>query len=150
MDSSAGYIKSAHTTEPSHFAMEHIRYMDTEWEMVYAQCLAEEIATIAITECYGCKVHHLSQRQHSCLMHDDETNLYFYFHDAVKSLNDDKVYEKFKGRIQKAVPEDIISLYGKKFQCEHWRKTIWKSEDNLKHVMDVVRRIQQLEPRFTV
>ena len=95
--------------------MDTTRYMDVVWKLIYSQCLTEEIATLAMTQCYGCKVDHPSQRQHSCLMFDDEANLYFYFRDAIKSLNDEQVLEKFHSHIEKVVPSSFIELYGKKY-----------------------------------
>ena len=53
------------------------------FQLTYAAMFDRLIHEEKLSRCYGCTAHHPSQRQHSCLMMDNE-DAWFYFHDEVR------------------------------------------------------------------
>ena len=53
------------------------------FQLTYAAMFDRLIHEEKLSRCYGCTVHHPSQREHFCLMMDNE-DAWFYFHDEVR------------------------------------------------------------------
>ena len=52
-----------------------------------ARCVAAKIDEFVLRDCYGCKIHHPSQRQHDCLMLLMSERIEMYFDEAWNALD---------------------------------------------------------------
>ena len=72
------------------------------------KCYAEEVSTIismlVLENCEGCLIHHPSQRQHDCLMMEDEQEMWLYFDTALEKVSEAKVVETFVNSLQDLKP----------------------------------------------
>ena len=79
------------------------------------KCYAEEVSTIismlVLENCEGCRIDHLSQGQHDCLMIDT----------ALEKVSEAKVVETFVNSLQDLKPS-IYGLELLKYTCQDWRK----------------------------
>ena len=57
------------------------------FQLTYAAIFDGLIHEEKVNRCNGCAIHHPSQREHSCLMMDNE-DAWFYFHDEVRAKID--------------------------------------------------------------
>ena len=55
-------------------------------EAIYIHAIQNEVNKICEDNCYGCEVGHPSQRNHDCLMMDDEERWLLYTTDAVMQV----------------------------------------------------------------
>ena len=51
------------------------------------------ISILVLENCEGCHVDHPSQRQHDCLMMEDEQRMWLYFNTAMEKVSEAKVIE---------------------------------------------------------
>ena len=72
------------------------------------KCYAEEVSTIismlVLENCEGCRIDHPSQRQHDCLMMEDEQKMWLYFDTALEKVSEAKVVETFVNSLQDLKP----------------------------------------------
>ena len=131
--------------------MEHgyAHYIDSEWKIVYCEAVRGKINELSYTRCHGCLINHPSQTQHSCLMQNEEDDLFLYFTEALENLDEITVLEEFEIRLQKSdIPVAFRNIYKQKFYCKDWRDTEWKSEDSQCDIFDTIYRLIQLEEVF--
>lgn len=57
------------------------------FQLTYAAIFDSLIQEEKVRRCNGCDIHHLNQREHSCLMMDSEDG-WFYYHDDVREKID--------------------------------------------------------------
>ena len=72
------------------------------------KCYPEEVSAIismtVLENCEGCLVDHPSQRQHDCLMMEDDQKMWLYFDSALKKLPEAKVVETFMNSLRDLKP----------------------------------------------
>ena len=61
----------------------------------YAEEIASAISVLVVENCKGCIIDHPSQRQHPCLMMENEERLLMYFDIAYLRVSQASVMEKF-------------------------------------------------------
>ena len=57
------------------------------FQLTYAAVFDKLIHQEKVNRCHGCTIYHPSQRQHSCLMMDNE-DAWFYYHDEAREQID--------------------------------------------------------------
>ena len=57
------------------------------FRLTYAAFCDRFIEEEKVKQCHGCAIQHPSQRQHSCLMMDNE-DAWFYYHDVTREQTD--------------------------------------------------------------
>ena len=72
------------------------------------KCYAEEVSAIismmVLENCEGCRVDHPSQRQHDCLMMEDDQKMWPYFDSALEKVLEAKVVETFMNSLRDLKP----------------------------------------------
>ena len=76
---------------------------------------------MVLENCEGCRVDHPSQRQHDCLMMEDEQKMWLYFDTALEKVSEAKVVETFVNSLQDLKPT-VNGLELLKYTCQDWRK----------------------------
>ena len=72
-----------------------IRFVVSIYNIVFAKKLREEIVTLAAKHCYGCKVNHPSQAQHTCLMWTESEHLDVYLEEVLVTVDREEVRKKW-------------------------------------------------------
>ena len=85
------------------------------------KCYAEEVAAIismmVLKNCEGCRVDHPSQRQHDCLMMEDDQKIWLYFDSALEKVLEAKVLETFMNSLRDLKPT-VNGLELLKYTCQ--------------------------------
>ena len=88
------------------------------------KCYAEEIACVisilVVENCNGCIIDHPSQRQHPCLMMENDEKLLLYFYIAFSNVSEANVMEKFMNSLGDIKPT-VNGLELLKYTCNDWR-----------------------------
>ena len=88
------------------------------------KCYAEEVSAIismmVLENCEGCRVDHPSQRQHDCLMMEDDQKMWLYFDSALEKVPEAKVVETFMNSLRDIKPT-VNGLELLKYTCQDWR-----------------------------
>ena len=77
------------------FSEDSIRFMVSIYNIVFTKKLREEIVTLAAKHCYGCKVNHPSQAQHTCLMWTESEHLDVYLEEVLVTVDREEVRKKW-------------------------------------------------------
>jgi hypothetical protein len=64
-----------------------IRMMVEIYMFTYPRKVREVVVDLTRKHCYGCRINHPSQRNHSCLMMSDLEHLNMYFDDAMEEID---------------------------------------------------------------
>ena len=65
-------------------------------EAIFANAVASEINQLCQEYCCGCKIDHPSQRQHDCLMMDEDERWEMYGFDAIERVNNKRmIWDEF-------------------------------------------------------
>ena len=95
------------------------------------KCYAEEIAcaisVLVVENCNGCIIDHPSQRQHLCLMMENEERLLMYFDIACSRVSETSVMEKFMNSLGDIKPK-VNGLELLKYTCNDWRTLFCTNE----------------------
>ena len=95
------------------------------------KCYAEEIAcaisVLVVENCNGCIIDHPSQRQHPCLMMENEERLLMYFYIACSRVSEASVMEKFMNSLGDIKPT-VNGLELLKYTCNDWRTLFCTNE----------------------
>ena len=95
------------------------------------KCYAEEIAcaisVLVVENCNGCIIDHPSQRQHPCLMMENEERLLIYFDIACSRVSEASVMEKFMNSLGDIKPA-VNGLELLKYTCDDWRTLFCTNE----------------------
>ena len=95
------------------------------------KCYAEEIAcaisVLVVENCNGCIIDHPSQRQHPCLMMENEERLSMYFDIACSRVSEASVMEKFMKSLGDIKPT-VNGLELLKYTCNDWRTLFCTNE----------------------
>ena len=81
------------------------------YSFIFARKIREELADVAIANCYGCEIDHPSQTHHSCLRMSEIEHLYSYYHEAAEIVNTRDVLCSWKEEVK------ICDLSEDKKQC---------------------------------
>ena len=95
------------------------------------KCYAEEIAcaisVLVVENCNGCIIDHPSQRQHPCLMMENEERLLMYFDIACSRVSEASVMGKFMNSLGDIKPT-VNGLELLKYTCDDWRTLFCTNE----------------------
>ena len=95
------------------------------------KCYAEEIAcaisVLVVENCNGCIIDHPSQRQHHCLIMENEERLLMYFDIACSRVSEASVMEKFMNSLGDIKPT-VNGLELLKYTCNDWRTLFCTNE----------------------
>ena len=95
------------------------------------KCYAEEIAcaisVLVVENCNGCIIDHPSQRQHPCLMMENEERLLMYFDIACSRVSEASVMEKFMNSLGD-IKLTVNGLELLKYTCDDWRTLFCTNE----------------------
>ena len=98
------------------------------------RCYAEEIAcaisVLVVENCNGCIIDHPSQRQHPCLMMENDEKLLLYFDIAFSRVSEANVMEKFMNSLGDIKPT-VNGLELLKYTCNDWRTLFCTNERRL-------------------
>ena len=98
------------------------------------KCYAEEIAcaisVLVVENCNGCIIDHPSQRQHPCLMMENDEKLLLYFDIAFSRVSEANVMEKFMNSLGDIKPT-VNGLELLKYTCNDWRTLFCTNERRL-------------------
>ena len=98
------------------------------------KCYAEEIAcaisVLVVENCNGCIIDHPSQRQHPCLMMENDEKLLLYFAIALSRVPEASVMEKFMNSLGDIKPT-VNGLELLKYTCNDWRTLFCTNERRL-------------------
>ena len=98
------------------------------------KCYAEEIAcaisVLVVENCNGCIIDHPSQRQHPCLMMENDEKLLLYFDIALVRVPEASVMEKFMNSLGDIKPT-VNGLELLKYTCNDWRTLFCTNERRL-------------------
>ena len=98
------------------------------------KCYAEEIAcaisVLVVENCNGCIIDHPSQRQHPCLMMENDEKLLLYFDIAFSRVSEASVMEKFMNCLSDIKPA-VNGLELLKYTCNDWRTLFCTNERRL-------------------
>ena len=98
------------------------------------KCYAEEIAcaisVLVVENCNGCIIDHPSQRQHPCLMMENDEKLLLYFDIAFSRVPEANVMEKFMNSLGDIKPT-VNGLELLKYTCNDWRTLFCTNERRL-------------------
>lgn len=125
------------------------RVLNDQFDLLYAEAVMDKIHKVARTVCYGCKVAHLSQTQHSCIMLSPCQKLERYFETIMYSLNDSEILCAWNKCVQTMDIESCkLEGYRRKLFCDHWRNDklttdMWKNK-----LFRTVWKMIKLEDRF--
>ena len=86
----------------------------------YADEVASEICKLVLLNCNGCRIGHLSQRQHDCLMMEAEEKMWVYFDCALDAVPEATIVEVFMNSLQDCLPL-VNGLELIKYTCQDWR-----------------------------
>ena len=99
-----------------------IRFVVSIYNIVFAKTLREEIVTLAAKHCYGCKVNHPSQAQHTSLMWTEFEHLDVYLEEALETVDREEVRKQWDNEMTRM---DKLR-YSEKIRVEideHYRKS---------------------------
>ena len=95
------------------------------------KCYAEEIAcaisVLVVESCNGCIIDHPSQRQHPCLMMENEERLLMYLDIVCSRVSEASVMEKFMNSLADIKPT-VNGLELLKYTCNDWRTLFCTNE----------------------
>jgi hypothetical protein len=95
------------------------------------KCYAEEIAcaisVLVVENCNGCIIDHPSQKQHPCLMMENDERLLMYFDIALSRVSEASVIEKFMNSLNDIKPR-VDGLELLKYTCNDWRTVFCTNE----------------------
>jgi protein associated with RNAse G/E len=126
-----------------------IRFVVSIYNIVFAKKLREEIVTLAAKHCYGCKVNHPSQAQHTSLMWTEFEHLDVYLEEALETVDREEVRKQWdKLRYSEKIRVEIDEHYRKSFiellQDTEWCRTHLPKVEiihkDVKHIMHLRRR----------
>ncbi len=111
-----------------------------EIEKLLANAYAKEIAShlweVTQKKCYGCIVDHPSQRHHDvCLMMEEEERIDVCFEDALRLVDHDRATTDWKKSIEHL---NITGHEILKFDCIHWRETVWITDEWKKRMKKLI------------
>ena len=86
----------------------------------YASEIASRIAALVEKNCNGCIIDHPSQRQHPCLMLEPDEKISLYFDDALDSVCEATIADKFLNSLGDIKPS-VNGLELLKYTCRDWR-----------------------------
>lgn len=112
----------------------------------YAKAIVDKLEKTARLLCRGCRQGYLSQRDHSCMMMDRESKLYYLIWDVTETLDDDKIIENWYDS-QKCTDIDraVLDLHMLTLKCKDYRETRMKTEQWRKNVSRIAQTILRLE-----
>lgn len=126
------------------------RMLEDQFNFLYAKAVLNKIQEAAQTCCYGCKVGHLSQTQHSCIMLFPCQKLERYFEMIVQGINDMDilcVWNKFVETMD--IETSQLDIYRRKIFCNQWRNSELKTDLWSNKLFKSVERMIKLEDRFS-
>ena len=86
----------------------------------YASEIASRIAALVEKNCNGCIIEHPSQCQHPCLMLEPDEKISLYFDDALDSVCEATIADKFLNSLEDIKPAaNRLELL--KYTCRDWR-----------------------------
>ena len=83
-----------------------------------------------VENCNGCIIDHPSQRQHPCLMMENDEKLLLYFDIAFSRVSEANVMEKFMNSLGDIKPT-VNGLELLKYTCNDWRTLFCTNERRL-------------------
>ena len=98
------------------------------------KCYAEEVTAIismmVLENCEGCRVDYASQRQHDCLMMEDDQKMWLYFDSSLDKVSEAKVVETVMNSLRDLKPTvDGLALL--KYTCQDWRTLLFTKNRGL-------------------
>ena len=93
----------------------------------YAEEIACAISVLVVENCNGCIIDHPSQRQHPCLMMENQERLLMYFDLACLRVSEASVMEKFMNSLGDIKPT-VNGLELLKYTCNDWRTLFCTNE----------------------
>ena len=85
------------------------------------KCYAEEVSAIVsmmlLENCEGCRFDYPSQREHDCLMMEDNQKMLLYFDSALENVSEAKVVETFMNSLRDLKPT-VNGLELLKYTCQ--------------------------------
>jgi len=96
----------------------------------YAEEIASAISVLVVENCNGCIIDHPSQRQHPCLMMENDEKLLLYFDIAFSRVSEASVMEKFMNSLGDIQPT-VNGLELLKYTCNDWRTLFCTNERRL-------------------
>lgn len=89
------------------------------------QCHTSELASMIHVmvekNCNGCLIHHPSQRQHDCLMMENEEQMLLYFDDALENVSEHDVLRCFMKSLEEIEPS-VNGLEVLNYTYQDWRQ----------------------------
>ncbi len=96
----------------------------------YAEEIGSAISVLVVENCNGCIIDHPSQRQHPCLMMENDEKLLLYFDIACSRISEGTVMEKFMDCLSDIKPR-VNGLELLKYTCHDWRTIFCTNERRL-------------------
>ena len=112
----------------------------------YARKVREVVVDLTRKHCYGCRIDHPSQRNHSCLMMSDLEHLNMYFDDAMEEIDFHEVLNLWKNESKLTdISQSLKDTFERLLQNSEWREMHLPNKDKF---YDMVKRTMQLDYRF--
>lgn len=126
-----------------------IRILEDQYSILYVEAVKDKIHEVARTFCYGCKVAHLSQTQHSCIMLLPRQKLERYFEIPVHGLDDKEILCTWNKCVETMdIDAHQLEVYRRKIFCHHWRNNDLMTDSWKNKLFHTVLRMIKLEERF--
>jgi len=123
-----------------------IRMMVEIYMFTYARKVREVVEDLTRKHCYGCRIDHPSQRNHSCLMMSDLEHLNMYFDDAMEEIDCQEVLNLWKNETKLTdLSQKLKETFERLLQNSEWREMHLPNKDKF---YDMVKRTIQLDHRF--
>ena len=94
---------------------------EKEFLLTYAKVLAEDVHDLVQIHCEACEIFDGSQDHHDCLMLENDERVYRYLEEALKNVDDEKVFKTFLKNVEKMA---LNELEESKYCCKENRKAI--------------------------
>ena len=123
-----------------------IRMMVEIYMFTYACKVREVVVDLTRKHCYGCRIDHPSQRNHSCLMMADLEHLNMYFDDAMEEIDCHEVLNLWKNESKLTdISQSLKDTFERLLRKSEWREMHLSNKDKF---YDMVKRTMQLDYRF--
>lgn len=117
------------------------------YNFVFAIEIKKNLFQTAMENCYGCHIDHGSQKQHDCVMLDQETQLGLYFEKTLDKVEVFDVVEDWYSAVHCTnIPAAFIDSFILKLQDEDWqRENIPRNEEWKDKQFEMVERLIRLD-----
>ena len=110
-----------------------VMLMDSYFDFMYAKAMYECLPTIIKENCYGCEIDHPSQRQHHCLMYDQEESIYMYFEELLTAVKQDEILLSWTEIVDSLdISPELVAFHKLKIYDKDWLETMktdqWKAK----------------------